>query len=278
MSGADDWTIQIERRGLPELKQLYKLYGAEDKVAAKCWPEFKHNYNLHAREMMYNWFNKHLGLGVKDTIKEKPFQPVPPKELSVFDTEHPLPRDALKSDKLRAQMSEAADKQIAALKSGQTDISFLRTPPQDPDLLSELAWSEGIAVVLPKGHGIVSESVTLGRLKDEKFVFLRLRDSLFARHILQCCIGAGFYPTISQQAVEAASLTSLVAAGFGVALIPEFVAKLAHANVTYRPVVSPILSADVHALYHLRSGPMAQNFLTLMRSDAERLAAELRRG
>lgn len=77
--------------------------------------------------------------------------------------------------------------------------------------------------------------------------------------------------------MEAASLTSLVAAGFGVALIPEFVAKLAHANVTYRPVVSPILSADVHALYHLRSGPMAQNFLALMRSDAERLATELRR-
>ncbi|WP_419953027.1 LysR family transcriptional regulator [Methylobacterium sp.] len=169
------------------------------------------------------------------------------------------------------------DKQIAALKSGQTDINFLRTPPQDPDLTSELAWSEGINVVLAKGHSITTESVTLSCLKDEKFVFLRLRDSLFARRILQCCIGAGFYPTISQQAVEAASLTSLVAAGFGVALIPEFVAKLAHANVTYRPVVSPILSADVHALYHLRSGPMAQNFLALMRSDAERLATELRR-
>ena len=82
------------------------------------------------------------------------------------------------------------DKQIAALKSGQTDINFLRTPPQDPDLTSELAWSEGINVVLPKGHSITTESVTLSCLKDEKFVFLRLRDSLFARHILQCCIGS----------------------------------------------------------------------------------------
>ena len=46
MSGANDWTIHIERRGLPELKAVYKLYGAEDKVAAKCWPLFEHNYML----------------------------------------------------------------------------------------------------------------------------------------------------------------------------------------------------------------------------------------
>src|SRR5205085_11553694 len=36
MSGADDWTIHIERRGLPELKEVYKLYGAEDRAMARC--------------------------------------------------------------------------------------------------------------------------------------------------------------------------------------------------------------------------------------------------
>src|SRR6185295_5335163 len=36
MSGADDWTKEIETKGLPELKALYKLYGAEDKVMAKA--------------------------------------------------------------------------------------------------------------------------------------------------------------------------------------------------------------------------------------------------
>ncbi|MFD1302957.1 LysR family transcriptional regulator [Methylobacterium marchantiae] len=168
------------------------------------------------------------------------------------------------------------DRQIAALKSGQTDINFLRTPPEDPDLVSELAWKEGIKVVLPAGHAIVTDTVTLSQLAEENFVFLRLRDSLFARHILQCCIGSGFSPRISQQAVEAASLTSLVAAGFGVALIPEFVSKLAHPKVRYRPVVSSCLSADVHALYHHGSGPIAQNFLARMRSGAEDLAAQLR--
>ncbi|WP_019903595.1 LysR family transcriptional regulator [Methylobacterium sp. 77] len=170
------------------------------------------------------------------------------------------------------------DKQIAALKSGQTDISFLRTPPQDPGLVSELAWKEGINVVLPRGHRIRTDSIGLSQLKDERFVFLRLRDSLFAKHILQCCVSSGFYPKISQQAVEAASLTSLVAAGFGVALIPEFVSNLAHAKVSYRRVISSTLSADVHALYHLRSGPIAHHFLAKMRSDAGDLVEQLRLG
>ncbi len=116
MSGANDWTIDIERKGLPELKALYKLYGAEDKVMAKCFPQFDHNYNQVSREVMYGWFNKHLDLGQKEPIAEKPFKPVPPAELSVFDEQHPHPKDALNAERLRQYMSEESDKQIAALR------------------------------------------------------------------------------------------------------------------------------------------------------------------
>src|SRR5262249_16118207 len=100
-----------------ELKAVYKLYGAEDNVMAKCFPKFGHNYNQVSREVMYNWFNKHLKIGWKDDpVVEKPFEPVfPTKELSVFDKNHPHPADALKADELRKKMTEASDKQIDAL-------------------------------------------------------------------------------------------------------------------------------------------------------------------
>jgi len=115
MSAARDWTIDIETKGLPELKQLYKLYGAEDKVAAKCWPEFGHNYNQVAREFMYHWFNKHL-FGKDEAVAEKPFVPVPPADLSVYDEKHPRPKDEVDAARLRQFMTEASDKQIAALE------------------------------------------------------------------------------------------------------------------------------------------------------------------
>jgi dienelactone hydrolase len=116
MTGADDWTKEIEAKGLPQLKTLYKLFGAEDRVMAKTFKQFGHNYNQVSREVMYNWFNKHLGLGQKEPVAEKPFVPVPPQELSVFDREHPLPRDAVGAKGLRRYLTRASDKQLAALR------------------------------------------------------------------------------------------------------------------------------------------------------------------
>jgi hypothetical protein len=115
MSGADDWTKEIETKGLPELKALYKLYGAQDKVMAKCFPQFEHNYNQVSRELMYNWFNKHLQLGQSEPVAEKPFVPVPPKELSVYDEQHPRPKDATDANALRKYLTEASEKLLERL-------------------------------------------------------------------------------------------------------------------------------------------------------------------
>jgi dienelactone hydrolase len=116
MSGANDWTIDIERKGLPELKTTYRLYDAEDRVMARCFPQFGHNYNQVSRELMYNWFNKHLQLGQSEVVVERPFVPVPPRDLSVFDEQHPRPSDAKDALALRRYMSEASDRQILALR------------------------------------------------------------------------------------------------------------------------------------------------------------------
>ncbi len=115
MTGAHDWTVDIETKGLPELKALYKLYGVEDKVMARCFPQFEHNYNQVSREVMYNWFNKHLHLGHKEPVIEKPFVPVPPQELSVYTKDYPRPRDAVGAVKLRHSLTREADRQMAAL-------------------------------------------------------------------------------------------------------------------------------------------------------------------
>src|SRR5262249_42761232 len=59
MPAANDWTRDIMTLGLPELKKIYGLYGAGDKVMAQKF-EFEHNFNQVSREVMYNWFNTQL--------------------------------------------------------------------------------------------------------------------------------------------------------------------------------------------------------------------------
>ena len=114
LSAANDWTKEIMTKGFPELRKLYDLYGASDKVAARAWLEYGHQYNAHARELMYSWFAKHLQ-GEALTIKEPAYKPVPPKELSVYDETHPRPKDELPAEKLREAMTRASDEQIAKL-------------------------------------------------------------------------------------------------------------------------------------------------------------------
>ncbi|MBI4606814.1 MAG: acetylxylan esterase [Planctomycetes bacterium] len=115
MTGANDWTLEIEKKGLPELKALYGAFGVPDLVDAKCYPHFDHNYNQVSRERMYAWFNRHLKLGHPEPVEERPFEPIPPAELSVFDAEHPRPADAADAAALRQTLTAISERQMAAI-------------------------------------------------------------------------------------------------------------------------------------------------------------------
>lgn len=115
MSGADDWTIDIETKGLPELQHVYGLYHRRAFVFAKAFPKFQHNYNHVSREMMYEWFNRHLKLGLPEPIQEPVLDPIPLEDLSVFDAEHPAPADAASADELKTYLTERNARQFAEL-------------------------------------------------------------------------------------------------------------------------------------------------------------------
>ncbi|MBX9578899.1 MAG: acetylxylan esterase [Gemmataceae bacterium] len=114
LSAANDWTKELMTKGFPELKQLYKLYGAEDQVAARAWLEYDHQYNVHARRFMYAWFMKHLR-GKDGEVGEPAFEPTPPEKLRVYDEQHPRPKDELDAKGLRAALAKASDERMAKL-------------------------------------------------------------------------------------------------------------------------------------------------------------------
>lgn len=128
MTGANDWTIDIERKGLPELKQVYGLYGQADYVDAHCFPQFPHNYNQVSREVMFDWFNTHLQLGLKTPVKQSDFWPLSQADLTVFDDTHPLPEDAGDAATLREYLTKSSDKQFAELlPASEAEVEDYRT-------------------------------------------------------------------------------------------------------------------------------------------------------
>ncbi|MBY0459747.1 MAG: hypothetical protein K2V38_20705, partial [Gemmataceae bacterium] len=132
-SCANDWTKDFVRKGYPELEKLYDLYGKKDLVDAKEWLRYGHQYNVHAREFMYFWMRNHL-MGNEEKVRESAFKPVPPKDLSVFDAEHPRPKDELNAKDLRAALSKASDAQLAKLA------------PKDAESLKEFKRVVGTAL------------------------------------------------------------------------------------------------------------------------------------
>ncbi|KMO12761.1 LysR family transcriptional regulator [Methylobacterium platani] len=158
--------------------------------------------------------------------------------------------------------------QPAALHAHRTDLGFLRRPPDDPTLRTVRAWPEAVGVALPAGHRLAARAeIALGDLAGEAFVSLRLRDSRFATYLRDACLAAGFAPHLVQQVVESASLVNLVAAGLGVALVPESIGTLARPDIAYRRLASPAPVADVCALYRAPASAVTGNFLALMRDE-----------
>jgi len=142
MTAANDWTQEILTKGLPELKQLYKMLGVEDLVTARYF-SFPHNYNYVSRSVMYHWLNKHLKLGQKEPIVEEDFEPLSVEAMSVWDDAHPKPPggDDYERSLLR-WITEDSEKQMAALV------------PSDAESLARYREVVGGAVDVMIGRGL----------------------------------------------------------------------------------------------------------------------------
>ncbi len=91
MTGANDWTKEIQTKGYPELQKLYSLYDVKDNVYCKELLHFGHNYNYVSRAIMYRWFNRHMKLGHEDPIIEQDWEPLSAEEYSVWTGDHKAP-------------------------------------------------------------------------------------------------------------------------------------------------------------------------------------------
>jgi hypothetical protein len=91
MTAADDWTKELQSKGLPELERHYAMLGAPKAVMAKVLTQFPHNYNYVSRAIMYRFMNDSLKLGLENPIVEEDFKPLSIPEMTVWDADHPRP-------------------------------------------------------------------------------------------------------------------------------------------------------------------------------------------
>ena len=130
---------------------------------------------------------------------------------------------------------------IEAVLSGDLDLALVRPHSSLPDGLNLRALRrERFVAVVPDTHPLAGQqSLELALLAGEPFVMHPSGDrSSVHQHVLTACRSAGFEPPAIVEVSETATLVVSVAAGLGVALVPEPVRSLRLEGVTYVDLTS----------------------------------------
>ena len=129
--------------------------------------------------------------------------------------------------------------QIDALREGRIDAGFLTGPIDLPFLQTHTVQRDHMVAVLPAGHRLAEQRrVALGDLADEGFVLgASERWSHFHTHVTHVCQGAGFLPRLAQEAADSEAILGLVAAGIGVTLSIESIARRPRRGIVMRRLV-----------------------------------------
>ncbi len=171
MTAANDWTLEIEEKGLPDLEALYEMLGARGRVSARTFPQFDHNYNAVSRAVMYGWLNRHLHLGFEEPIVEKDFRPLSRDEASVWSEDHPAPRDSqvgkAHERAILDWMTEDARAKVGALAPGEPAFRRVLGGAFDVILGRRLADVGEVTFEATFERNVGGHTLTLGRLRNE---------------------------------------------------------------------------------------------------------------
>jgi DNA-binding transcriptional LysR family regulator len=178
---------------------------------------------------------------------------------------------------------EEVDECVGLLLADRLDIGILVTTPEgrkidDPRFEQHLLLQEPMDLVVPADHALAHrDSVRLADAQHETWITARDRSDQ-NQLLLSACAAAGFTPRIDHHARSWFAVTSLVAHGFGVCMIPRL-APVSHAVTRIRLAGDPAPSRQVLAL--TRRGSAGQlavaHALHELRAISRAYGAELRR-
>jgi DNA-binding transcriptional LysR family regulator len=131
--------------------------------------------------------------------------------------------------------------QLDEINSGNLEAGLVRAPLLRDDLQSAPVWNEPFVAVLPANHALIErDTIAAGDLATEPFVmFPRERGPGLYDLIASMCEDAGFSPRVVQQAIQMQTIVGLVAAGFGVSVVPASVQDFRLHGIVYRPLKEP---------------------------------------
>lgn len=165
--------------------------------------------------------------------------------------------------------------QVQLLEQGKLDACIVRTVAGDPDAFDRLViLREQVVAALPSDHPLArQEKISARALAGETFITPQFqRDFGFAKHLFSIGQQADFVPQVGPHTRDFITALTLVASGFGVAVVPHSVRSLQIPGIVYRPFSDVQEAAELTMVFRRND---RSPFVTQLRKQAEGLAARL---
>ena len=157
-----------------------------------------------------------------------------------------------------------SQRQIEMVKTGSLDAGFINSPLAPPGVESLGVCLERYVACIPSRHRLaLSKKISLAALRDEPFmVFARDASHAYHDQVMSICADAGFQPHTRQYSGQILTLVALVAAGFGVTVVPESVQNAGMKGVAFVPLTGVNPQPTAFLIWDAaRSTPGLQSFI-----------------
>jgi LysR family hydrogen peroxide-inducible transcriptional activator len=167
--------------------------------------------------------------------------------------------------KVELQLIEDSSERVAeSVESGRADIGFLQLPASKAAFETRTIITEPFVLLVAKTHAMAKQKeVPLKQLAAESFIFYkgRARDTA-----LEACRKAGFEPRIACESGELETVRALVAAGLGLAVVPQLAAGNLPKTIQAITIREPRMQRQIAAVWQKGSvlSPAAQALLKLI--------------
>jgi DNA-binding transcriptional LysR family regulator len=181
-------------------------------------------------------------------------------------------------------LAEGEPEEIAPrLRAGEFDLALLfefDEPAAGTEKLECVELLEDpLYLALPREHALAGKTaLRLEDLRGEAWVQTS-RASPCARHVVRCSHAAGFEPNVSFESDDYQTVQGLVAAGVGVALIPELALSVVREDIAIRSLAPrpPVRQVIAAAPTDARLSPATPAMLAILAEAAKRYDAHGKR-
>jgi DNA-binding transcriptional LysR family regulator len=162
--------------------------------------------------------------------------------------------------------------QAAALRDGSLDLALLRPLPDTMGLTITSVRSDRLLVAMPQDHRFAGRRRLRVEDLDGEGLVIHAGGGRSAMHsmVRELFDSAGLQAHIAHQVAETSTLVTFVAAGLGIAVVPDPTAALAVPNVVYVPLVGTPGAELVAATRAGDENPVLARALAMLASLGDR--------